>query len=170
MSVFDIARKIIAKNEGLRLVEYKDTTGHRTIGYGWNLDAKVFPVGMGMIVGGKFTINQYEADRALEISMQAHFDELVIALPWVVNLNLWRQAVLLDMAFNMGIPTLLKFVTTLTLIKSGHFSEAADRMLQSKWASQVKRRADINAQIMRQGFFPKSLMTSYGLNDTWESF
>jgi len=46
-SHFDIARDLLKVHEGLRTREYKDTTGNRTIGYGWNLDAKPLPAGLG---------------------------------------------------------------------------------------------------------------------------
>jgi len=166
---FDIARRFLKVHEGLRLTEYKDTTGHRTIGYGWNLDAKPLPTGMGKIVDGKLTITEAEADVLLETSMHQHWDELAEKRGFVHNLNPWRQAVLLDMAFNMGVPTLLTFKNTLSLIAAGDYDGASRLMLESKWAKQVKRRADILSEVMRRGNMGQRQLSLYGFA-TWEHF
>ena len=36
----------LQRHEGLRLKQYQDTTGHKTIGYGHNIHSKGMPVGM----------------------------------------------------------------------------------------------------------------------------
>ena len=164
LNQIDIARKFIKKHEGLRLTEYDDTTGHNTIGYGWNLASKSLPEGIGHIVNGKLTITQSEADKLLDKSMLLHWANLNLELPWVSTLNNWRQAVLLDMAFNMGVPTLLTFKNTLSLIKYGDYDGASRLMLQSTWAKQVKRRADILSETMRRGVLAQAMMPQYQLN------
>lgn len=169
LTQFDIARRFLKTHEGLRLTEYKDTTGHRTIGYGWNTDAKPLPVGIGKIVDGKLTITEEEADVLLETSMHQHWDELVSNRGFVHNLNPWRQAVLLDMTFNMGVPTLLTFKNTLSLITAGDYDGASRLMLESKWAKQVKRRADILSEVMRRGAMGQRQLSLYGFA-TWEHF
>jgi lysozyme len=166
---FDIARRFLKVHEGLRLTEYKDTTGNRTIGYGWNTDAKLLPADMGKISDGKLTITEAEADVLLETSMHQHWDELASRFGTVHNLNPWRQAVLLDMAFNMGVPTLLTFKNTLSLITSGDFDGASRLMLESKWAKQVKRRADILSDVMRRGNMDQRQLAVYGFG-TWEHY
>jgi lysozyme len=161
---FYFARKMLQVHEGLRLTEYKDTTGNKTIGYGWNLDAKPLPSGIGKKQGDKMVISAIEAEALLDVSMLDHWNELVSALPWVNDLNAWRQAVLLDMAFNMGVPTLLTFKNTLSLITAGDYDGASRLMLKSKWAEQVKRRADVLSEVMRLGFMPAALMAIYKID------
>ena len=57
--------------------------------------------------------------------------------------------VLANMAFNLGIHGLLKFVRTLNAIERGNYDEAASHMLASKWAGQVGQRAQRLAAMMR---------------------
>lgn len=168
MNQFDIARRLLRVHEGLRPDEYMDTTGHRTIGYGWNLDAKPLPFGVGSkLKNGRWRISQAEADALLDVSMRTHWQELVQALPWVEagnidDLNKWRQAALLDMAFNLGIPRLMTFRNSLALMRAGRWDEAGRRVLKSLWASQVKRRADVLSTVLRTGWLPAPLWPAYG--------
>lgn len=168
---FKLARYLLQVHEGLRLTEYQDTTGNRTIGYGWNLDAKPLPQGVGIKdANGKWIISEDEAQSLLDTSMIDHWNELTVALPWVQSLNPWRKAVLLDMAFNMGIPTLKTFKNTLNSILLQNYDDASQRMLQSNWAKQVKRRADVLSEIMRLGFMPATVMAQYGIDFSKEVY
>jgi lysozyme len=147
------------KHEGLSLTEYRDSTGNRTIGYGWNLDVHPLPEGIGFAPKGKpARLNTTsEAVKLLDISVKTHWQDLINALPWVeqqnttTNWNEARQAALLDMAFNMGITTLLEFKNTLNLMRLGQYDEAAKNMMQSKWAMQVKGRAVTLSNIIKTG-------------------
>jgi lysozyme len=147
------------KHEGLSLSEYRDSTGNRTIGYGWNLDAHPLPEGIGFAPKGKpARLNTpSEAVKLLDISIKTHWQDLINALPWVehqnttTNWNTARQAALLDMAFNMGITVLLGFNNTLNMMRLGRYDEAAKNMMQSKWAMQVKGRAVTLSNIIKTG-------------------
>jgi len=68
------------------------------------------------------------------------------------------------MAFNMGIPVLKTFKNTLNSVLLQDYNDASRRMLQSKWAGQVKRRADVLSEIMRIGFMPAAIMNQYGFD------
>jgi lysozyme len=59
--------------------------------------------------------------------------------------------VVTDMAFNLGVDALCGFAATLAAVRAGRFAEAADHMLQSAWARQVKGRAAELAAMMRTG-------------------
>lgn len=100
----------------------------------------------------------------LDVSMLDHWRELVGAFPWVNEQDVWRKAILLDMAFNLGIPTLRTFKNTLAAIQRRDYKTASENMLKSKWATQVKRRADVLAEIMRLGAMPAALMQIYDIN------
>ncbi len=67
------------------------------------------------------------------------------------NLNGPRQAVLYNMAFNLGINGLLSFKNTLNMIKNGEYESASEGMLNSKWAVQVGYRARELANQMKTG-------------------
>lgn len=167
---FNLTRKMLQVHEGLRLTEYTDTTGHSTIGYGWNLGAKPLPQGVGKKDGnGKWTISEAEAQTLLDISMIQHWNELTLAYPWVRSLNPWRKAVLLDMAFNMGIPALKTFKNTLNSVLLQDYADASRRMLKSLWAEQVKRRAIVLSDIMLNGKMNNGYLVEYNLGG-WEYF
>jgi len=55
------------------------------------------------------------------------------------------------MAFNLGVPRLLKFKKTIAAIQREDWEEAAEQMLMSKWAIQVGSRAYRLADIMLTG-------------------
>lgn len=55
------------------------------------------------------------------------------------------------MSFQLGIAGLLGFTNTLELVRKGQFSDAADNMLLSKWATQTPNRAKRIAKQMKTG-------------------
>lgn len=117
----------LIRDEGVRLKPYKDSVGKLTIGVGRNLDD----------VG----INELEAEWLLshdilraELALEEH-------LPWTKDLDEVRKAALINMAFNMGIAGLLTFKNTLQAIQEARYDDAANQMLESKWATQVGPRA-----------------------------
>jgi len=131
----------LKKSEGFRARPYRDTEGVWTIGYGWNLDSVPMPESIAE------AMLHYQA-----VSAVADLDE---RLPWWRDLDPVRQSVLADMAFNMGIGDaehgLLSFRNTLLAIKAGRYAEAAEGMRASKWARQVKGRAERLARMMETG-------------------
>ena len=124
-------------DEGLRLKPYRDTVGKLTIGVGRNIDD----------VG----ISQDEAMYLLANDIRRTYGDLLDALPWVAALDHARQNVLTNMAFNLGVNGLLGFKHALSCMQRNAWSEAADAMLQSKWARQVGARAVRLATVMRTG-------------------
>ena len=71
--------------------------------------------------------------------------------PWFGQLCEPRQAVLVAMAYQMGIGRLQKFVDTLNAVESQHFAHAAESMRQSNWAHQTPKRAIRMAYQMERG-------------------
>lgn len=129
---------LIKRHEGLRLLPYTDTTGHMTIGYGCNLEAG---------------ITEAQAAALLQLKVIDIIDELG-RYAWFTGCNLARQAVLLDMAYNLGVQGLLQFHIMLECVSRGDFAGAASQMAHSEWARQVGVRAVENAKIMAEGEFP----------------
>jgi len=75
----------------------------------------------------------------------------LLALPWMEKLNDARQAVLIGMAFQMGMKGLLQFKRALGSIEDGHYNKAAAEMMDSAWARQTFGRAARMAQQMETG-------------------
>lgn len=62
-----------------------------------------------------------------------------------------RAEVLIDMAFNLSVNGLLLFRNTVTAVERGDYAGAQRGMLESKWARQAGRRAQVLAYEMRNG-------------------
>jgi lysozyme len=63
-----------------------------------------------------------------------------------------RQRALINLCFNLGIDGLLKFEHTLADLQMGHYDVAAHELETSQpWASQVGKRANRLADLIRQG-------------------
>jgi lysozyme len=137
----DRLRKQLNLHEGRRLKPYRDTVGKLTIGVGRNLTDR--------------GISPAESDLLLTNDIDEHLHDLLAVAPWINGLDEVRQRVLVDMAFNLGVPGLLKFKSTLAAIKDGRYEDAAKGMLKSLWAKQVKGRATRLAEMMRTGIDSK---------------
>lgn len=117
--------------DGLHIA-YRCSAGAWTIGYGHNLDANPVPG-----IGINSRLNDDQAMRLLTADLKKFAAELGTAMLWVRGLNGPRYAVLLNMAFNMGVKGLLSFRNTLRYIEFGDYHKAAANMMLSKWAFQV---------------------------------
>jgi len=143
---FDRAALIrqIRLHEGERLKPYRCTAGKLTIGVGRNLDDR--------------GITTEESAMLLDNDIRLLEIELFRALPWASALDDVRQRVLLDMAFNLGLPGLLQFKRTLEAIRTGQYQQAATMMLDSLWARQVGQRAERLSRMMATGATPRELL------------
>lgn len=135
-------------HEGERFTVYDDATGepirrgsvvqgHPTIGVGRNL------AGRG--------ISKTESRMLLLADVRNSVTEVDATWPWALDMGGPRYSVLVELCFNLGLPTLKTFINTLRAMERGDYAAAADGMLHSKWARQVGRRADRLATIMRTG-------------------
>lgn len=123
------------KDKRGRHVAYRCQAGALTIGYGHNLDANPIPG-----VGEGDVLYEDEARELLIADVERFGKDLDKKLPWWRELNEPRQAVLLNMAFNMGVPGLMKFRRTLQAVREQRWDDARTGMMASVWARQVKKR------------------------------
>jgi len=133
------AEDMLIEDEGMKLKPYNDTVGKLTIGVGRNLDD-----------------NGISEDEALYL-MHNDLDSLnaeLIKLEWYQELDEVREDVILNMAFNLGLPRLLGFKKMIKALKDKDYVKAAEEMLSSKWATQVKKRAFRLAEMMRTAEYP----------------
>lgn len=133
----DILIKELTKDEGVRLMPYRDTVGKLTIGIGRNLD----DVGISLA----------EANAMLANDINRVTQQLDKSILWWRTMSENRQRVLCNMAFNLGIASLLKFHDTLQNMKLGNYKEAAAGMRSSLWYRQVGARAERLAIMMDNG-------------------
>lgn len=133
-------RELVEKHEGRVPHAYQDSLGYWTIGVGHLIDKRR---------GGK--LPEHIVDALLDHDIAMAGKELFHALPWTESLDEVRQAVLIDMAFNLGLGGLLKFKETLRYVEAGEYANASVEMLDGPWARQVGVRATELSQMMRTG-------------------
>lgn len=139
MTWIEIVTEQLRRHEGIRRKPYLDTVGKTTVGVGRNLDDKP-------LTDDEITyLFLHDVDDATDDAKMA------IGEPVFHALTEPRKAVLVNMAFNLGLTRLRKFKKMLVAIKTGQWSEAAEEMLASAWAQQVGPRAQELADLMRTG-------------------
>ena len=80
--------------------------------------------------------------------------QVLSALPWAAGLNDARQAVLIGMAFQLGLGGLVAFHNTLSAVQAGNWALASLGMQNSVWARQTPERASVLSQQMLTGEWP----------------
>lgn len=131
-----ILKSQLMRHEGLRLRLYSDTVGKLTIGYGRNIqDVGITPM---------------EAVFMLDNDIDNCIEDVENFLPWVKQLDAVRFSVLVNMCF-MGIGGLLSFHNMLNYLHNGKYNEAAEHLLDSKYARQVGNRATELAEQLKTG-------------------
>jgi lysozyme len=138
MPIRDI-KALLTRHEGYRRHPYTDTVGKLTIGIGRNLE----DVGL----------SRAEADCLLDHDLRLVY-KAARRYPWFEVLNAPRQAVVVDMIFNLGPKKFMGFIETRRHLTQGYYVAASKEMLNSKWASQVGMRARRLAQMMKTGKWP----------------
>ena len=131
------AKELIIKHEGFEPFTYRCESGRLTIGYGFNLDAIPMP--------------QVVADIWLGYLITEITIRLSQDLDFFSTLSENRQAVLIDMAYNLGCDGLYSFQKMITAIKEKDYDRASDEMIDSKWYNQVGVRGKENERLMREG-------------------
>ena len=142
----------LKRHEGYRKHQYADTLGLMTIGYGYCLSRN--PLKLPKAEIDKFRtdgISEEDANSLLVQCVDKARDELSNSIAFFNKLDSVRQDCLVNMAFNLGVNGVLKFVHLLIALVHGNYEAAALAMIDSKWARQVKGRANELAQQMKTG-------------------
>jgi lysozyme len=150
----------VIEHEGMVCQVYQDTLGIDTIGIGRNLrdrgitkeELEYMDIS-GMEEVYKKGISEADARYMAMNDIRIVEKELVAVHPCVDNLDAVRQMILVDMAFNMGVPRLCKFKKMWYAIHDLNFEAASFEMTDSKWARQVGNRAHKLSEAMRKGEF-----------------
>lgn len=132
--------KQLELDEGNLPYVYPDIFGYYTIGIGILVDKRK---------GGG--LRPEEVQFIFENRMRLKKAELLIALPWVAELDDARLGALLNMAYQMGVPGLLKFVNALYYLKARLYEQAAEHFKDSLWYKQTPERAKRICQQIRTG-------------------
>lgn len=134
-------KDLLVLHEGVRKFPYLDTKGITTIGVGFNLS----------------TVGLYpeEIDFMLTFRLGKAKEDLERIFPYINELDEVRQAVLLDMCYNLGANALAQFKQTLASVQDGNYELASEQMLQSLLAGQTGTRAKRLSEMMKTGEWPK---------------
>ncbi len=139
----------IKEYEGYRDTPYQCTAGKWTIGYGYNYQDRGFSV-----------------EDATEILMDGFTKELAESLlerdvkrcakeaedfSFFKNLNSARQAVVVDMIYQLGLKGLSGFKNFLKRLEEKDYDAASLEMIHSRWFAQSGRRSRTNVKQMKTG-------------------
>jgi lysozyme len=138
----------LTDQEGFRAVLYDDATGKKitkgslvqgnpTVAIGWNVAGRPCPRDLANIITQYFITQTW--------------GEVTHALPWAANLPEPQSRALCNLAYNMGVPTLLTFKTFLSLMQLGHYSQAADDLAGTLWFKQVGSRGPKIQALIKTG-------------------
>jgi lysozyme len=126
----------LRRDEGFRSRPYRDSVGKLTIAYGWNIDdVPISEAAAQFILGEQVNDVLFDLDRALPFWRRMPED---------------AQQALANMAFQLGLPRLLRFVKMIDALEAGDFDRAADECLDSLYAKQTPARASRVAALMRE--------------------
>lgn len=178
MNMDSVIEQLIA-DEGIRLKPYYCPAGFLTVGVGRNLEGNGLSWGemvtligqnpdrkrrfppdfetldgetllMALIRDMKINgITKEEAMMLLRNDIYQSEEDLKRKIKWYQGSPDDLKEVLINMAFNMGIKTLMTFKNTLWYMGAGEYEQAAKNMLKSRWARQVKDRATRLAERVR---------------------
>ncbi len=162
---YDLMLDQLKRHEGLRLFPYKCSEGYITIGYGRNLETNgLNSEEMAMLFGEQLS-KLDTIERLMETGLTEEYAEELLmndvaevedglrGVRLLDGLNWARQAVLINMGFQLGYSGLMRFKHTLNYIKSGRYDDAAREMLDSRWCRQTPKRARELSEQMRAGEF-----------------
>jgi len=135
VSAIDLAIPRLQADEGFRAIKYTDTTGHETIGYGFNISAGISQSAALALLTAQATelAAQLQSFRAFQ------------------GLDDVRASVLIELAFNLGVNGLSGFSQMLNALASGDWQTAHDQLLESQAARQLPARYALLANLLLNG-------------------
>ena len=157
------ALDLIEAHEGLRLFVYKDSDGSDTFGYGFHLDRLTAAQKATLIKnhGSMAAVYQHGITFAEASLLTSDVVDGLTAwatqtFPWFHGLSETRQAVIIDMAYELGEGRpgrdgLLGFPKFLAALARGDVITAIAEMGNSHWAKQVPSREQNDAKLLATG-------------------
>ncbi len=142
--------KRIKSEEGFVPKPYKDTKGIQTTGYGFNLEDSVMRslIPKEYLTGGVMPEKVANEVFGKRYGMAAK--DAGSYLPGLEEHPAQVQEVLIDMAYNMGLPGLMSFKNTKKMLQNRDYAGASKGVLQSKYAKDVPNRAKRNSELLKK--------------------
>ena len=123
--------------EGFRSHGYRDSEGNLSLGYGRCIEPGV---GLGLTEDEALDLLENDVYRSVKECRRWH---------WFDTLKPVHQSVLVQLSFQLGLPSLSGFIKMLAALEKGDMHMAAAELLDSKFARQVPARAERLAQKLR---------------------
>lgn len=146
-AAIEISGRMLKKEEDFRAKPYLCSEGFPTIGYGQKIGEKFEPL-------PNIETTEPEAYKKM-LGMNEANEKTYLNNPDIYrcyfHLNDNRKAVMLSIAYQIGIYGVLKFKKLLAALEMANYSEAANQMLDSLAARQTPARWARNADQMRTG-------------------
>ena len=134
----DKLREQLKIDEGVKYEVYRDHLGYPTFGIGHLVvegdEEHGKPVGT--------PVSEDRVNAVFESDVQKFVSESKKVFPNLDDLPEEAQQVIVNMCFNMGAPRLSKFKKFIAAVNDGNWSTAAVEMMDSRWATQVGKRAE----------------------------
>jgi lysozyme len=148
--MLDLAKEIIAKEEGFRAAPYLCSEFYVTIGYGTKLHDTpgMDPNGFCLRVdktAARALLNNHLRKDLQHIERDSFFAEVF------EGLNDVRKAVVLSMCYQLGFFSVRKFRKTIAYLAAGEYEAASVEMLDSRWYRQTKSRALRHSEMIKTG-------------------
>lgn len=142
MNIERLKKQVIA-NEGMRKTAYKDTLDNWTTGVGHliRLPDEEYLI--------EKELTDIEVDQIFTTDLNQAIDD---ARKFIDADTIPEEAfeVVIDMAFNLGLPRLMKFQNFQQALKEKDYKKASREMLNSLWAKQLPNRSKRLAKQMRE--------------------
>lgn len=149
----EISTEIIKLNEGCKLEVYTCPAGKPTFGYGTNLEvldglfkcAGVTGADIDFRSGLDVAIEQINNTKDKEALAVAFLQSEIINCKRALNTQKWftddlsefQQAIIIDLAYNIGVAGVLKFNNMIAAIKQRNYGIACEEMLDSNYHHQM---------------------------------
>ena len=125
----------IKHHEGYRSRVYKCTEGYDTIGYGFAIK--------------DLELDEDMAEEILLRKLEKLIKRVRSKFDWLDSVPREVQGILVEMSYQMGLSNVSKFKKALHAMQMFQWKEAADEMLDSRWAKQTPNRAKELSDIIR---------------------
>ena len=152
-NTIDIATKLIKLNEGLRLEVYTCDSGFKTFGYGTNLEVLdglykcqgVVGADIDFTKGVDKSIEQINNSTDKEALAVAFLQSEIINCKRALSKHAWftddlsdfQRAIIIDLAYNIGVSGVLEFNKMIAAIKQRNYGIAGEEMLHSRYHYQM---------------------------------
>jgi lysozyme len=140
-------RDQLKKHEGVRKFVYDDCTGK-------NIDEASFVRGKPTIGVGRNLADRGLDESEIDFLLDNDIHDCIAEAQkfrWFEALDPVRQAAVTELVFNLGMTRLAGFKKFLNFMNEHRYTQAAEELMDSLWARQVKGRAATISQMILKG-------------------